>query len=67
MDNRETIRNLREEYLDIRVVMRLNDETCGTSYAQYLVDFYEFLLRRGFKRHQLAALGISRKNALREW
>jgi len=64
MDHREKIDHLRFEYYGALEATQRDDEANGTRNATYFVDFYDYLLRRGYNRQQLSALGISRANAL---
>ena len=63
MDHDEMIRQLEFEYHGAYAAARRDDEAHGTSYAAHFVNFYDYLLRRGYNRHQLSALGISRESA----
>ena len=66
MNHAEVIPQLRFEYFGALAAARRDDEANGTNFAAHFVDFYDYLLRRNYTRHQLSALGVSRDNAL-EW
>jgi len=65
MNHAEVIPQLQFEYYGALEAAQRDDEANGTNYAAHFVSFYDYLLRRGYTRQRLSALGVSRENALR--
>lgn len=63
MDHQEIIKQLKFEYYGAYEAAQKDDEAHGTNYAAHFMTLYEFLLKRGYTRHQLSALGISKEVA----